>query len=274
MKLYLSCDIEGIWGNAAPANTMPSGRDYQEYRMNMINEVNEAIDLAFRFGADEVLVNDSHGNMDNLLASKLDPRAGIVIANGAYKAYGMMEGFDETFDAVMFIGYHCRSNSEGDLAHTIWGTMVSKIEVDGQEMGESGINAKLAYEYGVPVVLVAGDDLLKAQLDQELEGKFAFVETKKTISSQCALCCSKQELQKRYYAAFEEAMECMKTKPAKGKQAHMMDITFHHIRNASFVARMDGVERISPCCVRIQKDNYDDLYQYMRFVIKVCNAFA
>ena len=105
-KIYISADIEGIWGNANPANTMKSGIDYAEYQTNMIQEVNLLIDTLFSNGEKEVLVNDSHGNMDNILASQLDPRASIVVSNGAYKSYGMMEGLDSTFDGVCFVGYH------------------------------------------------------------------------------------------------------------------------------------------------------------------------
>ena len=84
----------------------------------------------------------------SLSASRLDPRACMVVSNGAYKEYGMMEGLDDTFDGVCFVGYHCRSNTRGVMAHTIWGTLVRSIRVDGEEMGESGINARLAWEYG------------------------------------------------------------------------------------------------------------------------------
>ena len=56
--------------------------------------------------------------------------------------------------------------------------------------------------------------------------------------------------------------------------SHTMDITFHHSRNADFVSRMDNVEKMDECTVRINKETYKDLYALMRFVIKVCNAYA
>ena len=193
-KIYISADIEGIWGNANPANTVKKGIDYSEYANNMVREVNLLVDELFQYGVEEVLVNDSHGNMDNIWASQLDPRAGIVVSNGAYKEYGMMEGLDSSFDGVCFIGYHCRSNTSGIMSHTISGGMVEKITLDGQELGESGLNAKLAEEYGVPILLVSGDHLLKEQLKGELNNTYAYVETKRAVSSQCAICCSWIEL--------------------------------------------------------------------------------
>ena len=178
-KIYISADIEGIWGNSNPANTAKNGYLYSEYCTNMMNEVNLVIDLLFQNGVEEVVVNDSHGNMDNLLPSKLDPRAAFVSANGAYKEFGMMEGLDDSFDGALFIGYHSRCNSPGVMAHTIWGTMVRKIVVDGKELGESGINRLLANEFGVPVILASGDSEYGKQVEEELG--CVFVETKKTL---------------------------------------------------------------------------------------------
>ena len=220
------------------------------------------------------MVNDGHGTMDNLSASRLDPRACLVVSNGAYKEYGMMEGLDSSFDGVCFIGYHCRSNTHGVMAHTIWGSLVRSISVNGEELGESGINARLAWEYGVPVVLVSGDDLLKEQLKEELHMPFAYVETKKAISSQCALSCSWQMLEERYERAVSSMEALCVQSPAVIKKPYTVDITFHQERNADFVSRMDGVTRMSDCMVRIQKNSYDEVYKYLRFVIKVSNAFA
>lgn len=62
-------------------------------------------------------------------------------------------------------------------------------------------------------------------------------------------------------------------KPAVSS-SHTMEITFHHSRNADFVSRMDNVEKMDDCTVRIEKETYKDLYALMRFVIKVCNAYA
>lgn len=271
-KIYLSADIEGIWGNSNPAYTMRGGAEYEEYRTNMLREVNLAADILFKNGAKEIIVNDAHGNMDNLLPSRLDPRLSFITSNGAYKEYGMMEGLDDSYDGVCFIGYHCRSNTPGVMAHTNWGTMIRHIKVDGMELGESGINARLAWEYGVPVILVSGDHLLKEQLKEELNTSFAFVETKKAISSQCALCCSWNTLVQRYEQAIADALQLPSIK--KQVAAHTMDITFHHERNAAFVSRMESVERIDLCTIRIRKDSYDALYRTMRFIIKICNAYA
>lgn len=269
-KIYISADIEGIWGNSNPNYTSKDGYLYREYCLNMIHEVNLVIDLLFKNGVEEVIVNDGHGNMDNLLPSELDCRAGFVSGNGAYKEFGMMEGLDETFDGAFFIGYHSKSNSPGVMAHTIWQTMVSKIEVNGIELGESGINKLLANTYNVPVLLASGDSAYGKQVQKELD--CVFVETKKTLSSQSVLCCSWNTLTNRYEKGIQKALKNHNV--VQPKKNSIMDITFHHSRTADFVSRMDGVEKIDSCTIRIQKENYKDLYAYMRYVIKVFNAYA
>lgn len=271
-KIYISADIEGIWGNSNPAYTMRGGAEYEEYRTNMINEVNLVVSILFENGVEEITVNDGHGNMDNLLPSRLDPRVSFVSSNGAYKAYGMMEGLDNTYDGVCFIGYHCRSNTPGIMAHTNWGTMIRHIKVDGKEVGEAGINACLAWEYGVPVILVSGDHLLKQQVQEELNTSVAYVETKKAINSQCALCCSWNTLVKRYQTEIPKALN--HTPRKQNVTSHSMEITFHHERNAAFASRMDNVIRMDHCTVRIEKESYDELYRMMRFIIKTCNSFT
>ena len=105
-RYYLSADIEGIWGNSDSAYTVRSGAEYEQYRQNMIMEVNLAVSALFANGADEVVVNDGHGGMDNLCAAQLDERAMMISAHGAYKEYGMMEGISSDFEGVCLIGYH------------------------------------------------------------------------------------------------------------------------------------------------------------------------
>lgn len=270
-RIYISADIEGIWGNVDSAYTMKNGYAYEQYRTHMIDETNIAIRTLFNHGVQEIVVNDGHGGMDNLVASQLDDRASLVISHGAYKEYGMMEGISSKFDGVCFIGYHCRSNTPGVMAHTIWGAQVRCIKINGKELGESGINAHLAWYYGLPVLLVSGDSLLNMQLKEELKGNYHFVETKQTINSLCAINCSKQQLIQRYDHEIRQALQDQYE--IFPEDHYVIDITFHKERNASFVARIPLTTQIDACTVQIKGNDFDELYRRMRFMIKICNAF-
>jgi D-amino peptidase len=121
------------------------------------SDVNAAVDGFFAAGADEVLVNEAHATMRNLLLEELDRRA--VMLTGRHKELSMMEGIqDPDVGAVAFIGYHAAADAEGVLAHTYLANSITGVRVNG-ELGSGGrLNSWVAAEYGVPVVLVTGDD--------------------------------------------------------------------------------------------------------------------
>ena len=118
----------------------------------MAEDANAAIRGAFEGGATEVVVNDSHGSQRNLLPEDLDPRARLI--SHSFKRHGMVEGLDETFDAVIFVGYHAKADSpRGLFAHTGSG-VVKDVQVNGKSAGEGGLNTLMAQWFGVPVVLI------------------------------------------------------------------------------------------------------------------------
>ena len=102
--------------------------------------------------------------------------------------------------------------------------------------------------------------------------KTNFVETKKAINSQTALCCSWDTLVSQYEKAIQKGMNQESIK--KEKTSHTIRIRFHYIRNADFVSRMEEVKKVDNCTVEITKESFKELYRTMRFVIKICNAFA
>jgi D-amino peptidase len=123
----------------------------------MTGEANAAVSGAFAGGADDILVNDSHGSYRNLLPDGIDERARLV--QGKPRYLGMMGGLEEPCDAVFMIGYHSRSQGRGVLAHTINGFSFAKVVINGMELGEAGLYGALAGELGVPVALATGDDV-------------------------------------------------------------------------------------------------------------------
>jgi D-amino peptidase len=161
-KVYISVDMEGISGISGDDQLGAGGAEYGRSRKLMAEDANAAIRGAFAGGAADVLVNDSHGGQRNLLPEDLDPRARLI--SHSFKPYGMMQGLDETFDAVLFIGYHAKaSTAAGLFAHTGSG-VVADVEVSGRSVGEGGLNTLLAGWYGVPVVMVTGDDIAVAEV--------------------------------------------------------------------------------------------------------------
>ena len=157
LKVYISADLEGVVGVVTGDQLGPGGFEYGRFRQFMTDEVNAAIAAAREMGATEILVSDSHGNGENLLLEQLPED--IQLIRAWPRPLMMMEGIDETFDAAIFIGYHAStSNTEGVRAHTISSGNLTAVRINGVEMMEASINAAIAGDFGVPVIMISGDD--------------------------------------------------------------------------------------------------------------------
>jgi D-amino peptidase len=157
MKILISADMEGVTGVTCPDDCDPGHPRWEYHRRLLTSDVNAAIAGFAAAGADEIVVNEAHADQRNLLLDQLDSRASLLIGN--HKPLGMMEGIDRSPDAVAFVGYHTGAGELGVLAHTYLANTITSVRVNGEVTSEGRMNAMLAAEYGVPVVLVTGDDL-------------------------------------------------------------------------------------------------------------------
>lgn len=167
MKAYISVDMEGVAGVNHPAPTGRADSRYPDAVALMVGEANAAIEGAFDGGATEVLVNDSHGSMYNLRPAELDRRARVLQGQ---KAWSMVEGAgpDRGFGVALFVGYHARAgHPRGTIAHTYSGRPTAS-RLNGRLVGETGVNAAVLGQWGVPVGLVTGDDALALEVEDWL----------------------------------------------------------------------------------------------------------
>lgn len=170
-RVLVSVDMEGVAGIASRAQILPGAADYALGRRLMTAEANAAIAGAFRGGATSVVVNDSHGPMDNLLGEELDPRAEYVV--GSPKPLAMVQEVAGC-DLAMFVGYHCGPESvDGTLAHCYSGAAFADVRLNGESVSEADLNGLVAGMHGVPVALVSGD----AQTCEQAKGRLPGVLT-------------------------------------------------------------------------------------------------
>ena len=203
LKVFISVDMEGLAGAISSSDVSPSGPDYAHFRGLMAAETNAAIDGAFRAGATDVLVRDSHGGKQNLLPGDVDPRARLLrgVSEGPKN---MMEGIDSTFDAVVFIGYHASAGTpDAILEHTSTGNVID-FSINDVSLPEGGYNALVAGLYGVPVVFVAGDRAVVEQLSGLL-GPLEAVAVKEEIAG-AAVGMSPQQAQDAIRSGVEQAL--------------------------------------------------------------------
>jgi len=179
LKVFISVDMEGVTGVVHWEEVSRDGKDYDYFRRVMTKETNAAIEGALEAGATEIIVRDSHGSARNILIEELNTEAKLLRDwSGGYMS--MMEGIDETFDAVIFIGYHAKAGTpHGTLKHTMSGT-ITDVKLNGISVPEAGINAAIAGYFDVPVVFLSGDNVICEQV-KELFGDIETVAVKEGI---------------------------------------------------------------------------------------------
>jgi D-amino peptidase len=181
LRVFISVDMEGLAGLISGSETSPRGRDYDYFRELMTLEANAAIEGAIAAGAKEIVVRDGHGSKTNIFPALLHKRAKLLRGT-TDRPENMMLGIDETFDAVLFIGYHAKAGTkDGILAHTSSGNVID-LSINGVSLPEAGYNALIAGLFDVPVVFLAGDNWI-CQQAKNLFGEVATVETKVGMGS-------------------------------------------------------------------------------------------
>ncbi|MBN1583739.1 MAG: M55 family metallopeptidase, partial [Anaerolineae bacterium] len=159
MKIYILADMEGISGIRTMSQVkQDSPTEYAEGRRLMMDEINVAIDAAYANGATEVVACDTHGGGGQVILRDMDPRA--LYETPAQPSGGrLMPSLDASFDGVILLGHHARAGTlNGFLDHTMNSREWFEYRINGQPVGEIGIEAAYAGHYGVPVIAVSGDE--------------------------------------------------------------------------------------------------------------------
>jgi D-amino peptidase len=205
LKVFISCDMEGISGVTGFDDVDPKKEPYKRFQKIMTGDVNAAVEGALLGGADEILVNDSHDAMRNILIEELNPKAHLI--SGDTKPLSMMQGIDNSFDLAVFVGYHAMAGTEaGVLNHTFYGRMVVDVWINGSLVGETGINAGIAGYFGVPVGAVTGDDKI-AHEATTLLGNIETAVVKEGIDRYTAKCLPLRESQDLIKRTVKRAVE-------------------------------------------------------------------
>jgi D-amino peptidase len=266
-KIFISVDMEGIGGIGTAAMTSPAGKDYQLGRRLMTDEVNAVVAAIFQRGPAEVLVNDSHGDMQNLLHTELDPR--VMYIQGAVKPVGMVAGLDSTFAAAIFLGYHARAGTpNGFLAHTGTGS-VKGLWLNDVEVGEGELNAAYAAAMGVPVILAAGDSLAMAQLAKATGAEV--VTTKYAETPQSARLIHPQVVRERLTAATTRALArigASTTKPVRLSTPIRVRLRLADVTTPQILEAIPGVRQVDGYTVEFSAPNMVSAYRMIRLMYR------
>ncbi len=186
MKILISADMEGATGVTWPADVLPGTAQWERCRSLFTSDVNAAALGFFDGGADAVLINEAHWTMRNLLLEHLDER--VEMLTGRHKSLSMVEGVQGgDVDGIAFVGYHTGAGTQGVLAHTYLANSITGVWLNGARASEGLLNAQVVAEYGVPVILVTGDDLTCVDADGYAPGALK-VAVKDHVSRYAAVC--------------------------------------------------------------------------------------
>src|SRR5215216_686793 len=205
MKILIATDMEGITGVTTWDQVTPGHAEYARFRKLMTNDVNATIRGAFEAGADEVIVADGHWNGSNILIEELDPRA--KLNTGSPSPFSMMEGVDESVNGVMFVGYHARNGSANAILDHTWSSRtVANVWLNDILTGEYGLNAAVAGHFGVPIIMVSGDQTACAQVTESL-GNVETAVIKQASGRFAAECLAPTVAQEMVCVAAKRAVE-------------------------------------------------------------------
>jgi D-amino peptidase len=261
MKLYISADMEGTaavasWTQVDPANTT----EYPYYRRLMSREVRAAIEGARAAGVGDVLINDSHSSMRNVLWDELPDDVRMIYGNR--KPFSMNEGVDATFDAAFFTGYHAGVGEQnGVLDHTYTSETLYNTRVNGVRCNEAILNAAVLGAHGVPVVLITGDRVTIEQTRAALPWITGVV-VKDSIGRYATNSVSPERARELIRAGATAAIQnAAGAEPFVFAPPIELELDFVYTHNADFAELIPGFERVGGRSVRFVHDDFRTIFK-------------
>jgi D-amino peptidase len=271
MRVYLSVDMEGVAGVVHEDQTNPidprCAVEYGRFRRVMTLEANAAIEGALEGGATQVLVNDSHWTMRNLLAEELHPGAELLA--GGPKTWSMMEGIERGWDIAGFLGYHAKAGTSPAILDHTYSDRILDVRLSGQSVGELGINAALAGSFGVPVAMVSGDQALAAEARALLGDGVRTVTVKEAVSRHAARSLPPGQACALIRQAMREAVAARRAgvssaRPYTVPSPVTVEVDFALTVQADHAAMAPGFERRGGRTVAYRHEDYREVFRAFR----------
>jgi D-amino peptidase len=265
---FISFDIEGISGISSWREVRKDSSSLQEIRKRATQEVNAAIRGIKRGHRNigVIAVCDSHAGGENLLIDHLEK--GSYLIKGTPRTYYMVEGINNSFDILFFIGYHAMVGTKrGVMDHSYSSASIYTIRVNGQEVGETEINAAVAGHYGVPLGLVSGDEQLIEEVKTFFGGRVETIVTKYGISRLAARCRHPDDVHKEIEQKARRAVKNVKTlKPYTFRYPIDAEVEVVNSLIGDVVELVPGLIRTTARRFDFQADNALDFYRLLRLI--------
>jgi D-amino peptidase len=281
LKFYISADLEGICGvvSLKQCSPEPDRPAYEFAVRQMMREVTAVCETLYASGrVYEIVVNDAHCSMLNLVYENLPPNVELI--SGKPKPLAMSAGLSSDFDGVILVGYHAKAGAlHGVISHTFHHRLFD-VSINGVSLGEAGINALHAqHTYCVPLVLASGD----WALGQELEGfipNLPFVETKRGMGQNAAQCHSWKVVQAHYQEQTRIMLQNLDSKEMKIQVSSLLEgpfevqVTFLTPLAADNACIIPRLNRIDGRTVSFTADTFAEAYGFLQSSYTILAATA
>src|SRR5580658_1951862 len=266
MQVLISVDMEGIAGVVDPEDIAPGQGEYERNRKLITAETNAAVRGVFEYypGA-QVLVTEAHAAFRNLLPEQLDRRAELL--RGDPKPDAMMAGIGRDTDAVLLIGYHGKAGTPRSvMSHTISGRVIADVRCDGRSLGELGLNTALAAHFGVPPVLVAGDDSVAAEAADVAPGMRSVV-VKRALGARAVALLHPDEACDRIEREVPEALaDRGSVRPLRFDGPVVVEVDVLRTRMAEHAMLIPGMELADGRTLRYTAPDFPTAYQISELI--------
>lgn len=265
MKIFISADIEGVTGVTHWDETEKDKADHEEFAHQMTLEVNAACKGANEAGAKEILVKDAHDSGRNI-NHKLLPKNTKLIRGWSGGSYSMVQGLDNTFDALLYIGYHSAGGKDGNpLSHTM-NTSLDYVKLNGEYVNEFLIHSYIAGYLNVPVVFLSGDSGLCKNVKKTNEN-IATVAVKEGIGNstvnihpELALDLIEKSVRQ---ALGKDLQKCKINLPGKFE----LEVKYGDHMTAYRLSNYPGAELIEAKVIRFCHQDYMEILRAIRFIL-------
>jgi D-amino peptidase len=182
-----------------------------------------------------------------------------------------MEGIDRSPDVVAFIGYHTGAGQQGVLAHTYMGNTITGVRINDELASEGRMNALLAAEYGVPVVLVTGDDLTCADA-QKYAPTAVGVAVKTCVDRYSAICLPPTVSAASITDGAARALGAPRQLSTTAADGYTYEVSFDAAHLAPLVTYIPGVEQVDDLTVRFTLPTMYEAIRCFRAVTRLAGT--
>src|SRR6056297_2271210 len=263
MKIFISADLEGCAGVTTWDETDPKHKEYDKASLEMTEEVLALCESLIEEGVEEIVIKDAHDSGKNIIYSMLPPNVKIF-RGWSGGPYSMVDGLDNSFDGVIFLGYHSAESQNGNpLSHTMT-RKINKITINDMLCSEYLLHTYAAASYGVPVIMITGDKMI-CESSKDFNSCITTDEVKEGIGKG-VLSLNSKDAQNLIKAKAKEALKKVDKCNIDIPGEFIMKIQYKNHDNAYKASYYPGVKKFDDCTVEFKSRTIKDMLIARMFI--------